>query len=416
MAGDTTVGYSPFLEDGSIDVVFQGDEYTVAKSIEALANGIPRDQIEGVVHMSGGAIKHNRPARPIRALDELPHSTLYIADKIDQLKEKGLDYLPYLRATRGCYAACSFCHEAVPHFEDLEVRHRHVSLGWLRKSLRRVVSRGATEIMFQDSNFLPHPRRGDAWVSEFTTLMRADFPKVTFAFWTRAQDLAPERIKMLRDTNLAYVLIGVESLINSRLKRLRKGLNAKQIRSGIRLLQEAGIEGKLSFILFDPETTISELRSEVAEMARLFSECPDVQRNPIFAWNILTPHPDTPLYSRLQGKGLLHDQITWGIEEQVSYMSSRLVGSPGLIAPVRDGLVGVVCEAFRLYQYEYARKWHAFSRAVRDGDGQGTFNRHLPLRMVGVLKQLVEIAYSNQSFIIRRRSITASTYHLTCDI
>lgn len=415
LAGDTAVGFGPFLKDGVVDIVLQGDEDTVAATIGALAYGASFNKVEGVVFLRGGRLSRRRPRLPsTSSLDRLPHPTLYAAHS-EAVRSGRLRYLPNLRATRGCYARCSFCHESISFYDALAPRHRHVSIEWLTADIQRVVDAGAREIMFQDSNFLPQPGAGDEWVAAFVHMMRTRFPSVAFSFWTRAQDLTPTRVVLLRQSKLSSVLIGIESLIDSRLHKLRKGLRSDQIRSAIRSLQENGIEGKLSFILFDPESTVDSVLAELQEIEKLFRECPDVQRNPIFAWNILTPHPNTPLHDEYTRRGLLGRRPERQFVEQFSFMAGRLIGDTEPVDIIHDDTVAVLCEAFRLYQFEYARKWYAVLQACRENETEAaSFFWRLPLRMLPVLRGMAEQAESfrGMDLLCLQADLTATLY--TC--
>lgn len=383
LSGDTNIGCDPLLAKGTVDFVHNGNEESLSIALKRLSTDARVSAVPGISLFSDGEIKKcNQTTSTTKPNADPPIPHFYSIEYPSFSAER---YAPRLRATKNCYARCVFCHEAQQYSWGL---HYHFPIAWLRETISQSVSNGACELHFHDSNFLPHTSRGDSWVEQFTRMMRDDFPSLQYSFWTRAEDLTPERISLLVEAKPEYVLVGVESFSDLRLRRLGKKTTAAENVGALRRLGRAGIEARVSLILFDFDVSFGEIENDLCVINDLCREFPNLITSPMFMWNILRPQPGTKFhghYFKETSKGLkFRDQYVRG-------MANRLQPDTGNVEAFGDPRILILSEIFRYLQYEITAKWFSVSAIERATNSPvGTFLRDLPLRYIKPMLALLE--------------------------
>ena len=111
---------------------------------------------------------------------------------------------------------------------------------------------------------------------------------------------------------LSLYQFGVENLADNALKRFNKGMRYQDIRAALRLVDELcanhanlEVERSFGFILFDPWTTIAELRENVVRAGEIGLDRYRGQA-PFTAVRLL---PEMPMYWRARAEGLLSEDL-----------------------------------------------------------------------------------------------------------
>jgi len=164
----------------------------------------------------------------------------------------------YILGSRGCPFKCSFCYVNNIYGEGS---------GWRGRSVDNILdeieilmkNHGAKYFYFADANFLGPSGGAFARVQEF--YKRAQERKLEFEFGMecRASDINEPTIDLLQKTGLKNIFLGIESGSEAALGRYCKGTNTKKNAEAIRLVREKKISLSYGWIMFDPQTTLSDL-------------------------------------------------------------------------------------------------------------------------------------------------------------
>ncbi|MFE9558716.1 B12-binding domain-containing radical SAM protein [Streptomyces sp. NPDC006703] len=252
------------LEDApQIDSVVRGEgEYGITELAWRVATGAPLSQMRGLTYRQDGRPR-TAPERPrIRDLDALPRPARRDLEWIIKNGRRG-GHSAYLVASRGCYAACTFCsiHQI---YGDHNVMRR--SPGSIVEEMRLIgEEQGVRRFSFVDDLFIMPSPNGYRWVEEFCDQIVEAGLDVNFYAEMRADTVKPDFVRRLRDVGLHRLFIGVESGVDSVLKRWDKGTTVADNETALANLRETGMPPhaiNFGYIMFDPEMSLAELREQ----------------------------------------------------------------------------------------------------------------------------------------------------------
>lgn len=191
----------------------------------------------------------------------------------------------YVCSSRGCPKKCTFCSIIV-----MSPRYRLRSVASLMDEIQGLYAKKTFgHISFLDANFFVHPRR----TLEFAKTLYAWNPEMTWS-GTATADAICKHADVLSEIgrlNCSFLEVGIESGNAQVLSRFNKWTTVDQNHNALRLLQQANIDVGLDFIMFDPETTVSDLRENFAFLsdAELLGYSP-----PECLYNAMRLYPGTP--------------------------------------------------------------------------------------------------------------------------
>ena len=194
-----------------------------------------------------------------------------------------------MSSSRGCPKRCTFCSIIV-----MAPKFRFRSVESLMDELRAChAEQPFGHISFVDANFFVHVRR----TLEFSRRLHEWNPEITWA-GTATADFVARHAEVLAEIgalNCAQLELGIESGSPSVLRRFNKRTTVEQNLAAIELLAYAGIDLELDFIMFDPETTLDELR----ENWEFFARADLMGYHPVeHLYNALKLYPGTPARDR----------------------------------------------------------------------------------------------------------------------
>lgn len=210
---------------------------------------------------------------------------------------------------RGCYANCAFCCISAWHEQTLpgkRFRLRPVEdvaeeMAWLRKE------KGIEIFIFHDDNFfLPQRRDGLERIHALgNALDRRGTGDIATIVKARPNNLDREILDALRSRlGLIRIFLGVESDSEMGLRTLGRRVDSAQNHRAMDLLEEAGVYVCFNMLIFDPDTRIEDLRTNLSFMER-YAEVPmNFGRVELYA--------GTPLLDRMQAEGrAAGDYLEW---------------------------------------------------------------------------------------------------------
>jgi radical SAM superfamily enzyme YgiQ (UPF0313 family) len=214
-----------------------------------------------------------------------------------------------LVSSRGCYANCSFCCIASWHEQSLPgVRYRLRDVGSVADEMLHLKrTRGIDIFVFHDDNFfVPGHRRN---VERFTALADALDERAIGEFATvvkaRPTDCDPDVFRILKERlRCIRVYIGIETDADQGLRTLRRWAKPSQNRRAIELVRSLDLYTCFNMLIFDPDTTVESLRTNI-EFMRYAPEFPsNFGRVELYA--------GTPLLARMQAEGrCTGDYMQW---------------------------------------------------------------------------------------------------------
>ena len=292
-------------------------EETITGIVDRLAAGADAAGAPGTVALRDGAlvrVEHE----PGRGLDALPRPDFDLMPGVD------FHARPYpIVTTRGCPYPCSFC--AVGEVGGRRWRYRSATdvVDELEAAARRW---GVRRFDVHDDNFTQSYRRAIEVCEE---LVRRDLDLT----WTcgngiRADRVRPDLAVAMRRAGCVLACVGVESADPEVFEAVDKGETLDDVRRGIRILKEAGIEVVGFFIVGLPGDTY-----ERSQQALAFVEESGLDSA---RFGLLAPYPGMPAWSWVQQEarwlGDWKDGVHFGDELRPVFETGSFPGSAMLRA------------------------------------------------------------------------------------
>jgi radical SAM superfamily enzyme YgiQ (UPF0313 family) len=238
-----------FLLAHGVDSVIGGEvEEPLAALAEALESGADRGGIPGAGTTAPVAAPHlARLAFPVPSRGALPPLKRYARLERDGRHE----LVGYVEASRGCK------HCPIPPVYG--GRFFVVPPDVVLADARQQVEAGATHLTLGDPDFLNGPRHAVA----VARAIHAEFPHVSFDFTAKVEHLLKHRALLpeFRALGCAFVVSAVESLSDTVLAHLDKGHTRADVLALVRLMRDAGVALRPTWVAFTPWTTLDDYRA-----------------------------------------------------------------------------------------------------------------------------------------------------------
>ena len=250
----------------SVDGVLTGEPELTFKSLaRALSSGqgsggIENKKIPGLVKRAAGNMEWNFsggqfPApRTARDLDTLPFP----------LRTPAMRRLPEvnLLGSRGCYGRCTFC-----HLSAFGGRWRGRSPENIVEEIDGIISgSGARDFYFTDPNFFGPGAAGQQRAMRLASLLGPE--EIRFGIEARVGDIRQQTISALAKAGLRQILVGLESGRDEALRRMGKMATVSEGEEALRILRRNGIEPNIGFIMFEPASTLEDIRANFEFLKR----------------------------------------------------------------------------------------------------------------------------------------------------
>ena len=195
-----------------------------------------------------------RPRKPVSNLDNLPSP---FRNDYELKKKKGIS--TYILASRGCYGKCTFCY--LDNFYGDESQWRGRSPENVFNEISGIYEEhGGRYFYFADANFFGPGRKGKERACELAELIVNNGIKIKFGIESRVNDIEEKTIGALVKAGLKDVFLGVESGSQRSLTKFRKYTTVEDNKNAITILRKYGIEPNYGFIMFEPDSTLADVR------------------------------------------------------------------------------------------------------------------------------------------------------------
>lgn len=285
-------------------IVRQEAEESLVALCQAVQSGRTLSNLVGIAYRDVQGAVHIAPPAPLPDLTRLPRP--------DRRGEPAACFghgIAPLVGSRGCYANCSFCCIAAWHEQSLPgKRYRLRDVDAIADEMVAMNrERGIDIFVFHDDNFfMPGHKKNQERFSALADALEArDLRLFATVVKARPTDVHPEVFRILtKRLKCIRVYIGIETDADQGLTTLRRWSGTKQNRNAIRLVRDLDLYTCFNMLIFDPDTTIESLETNVSFM-RFAAEYPsNFGRVELYA--------GTPLLERMQMEGrCTGDYLSW---------------------------------------------------------------------------------------------------------
>lgn len=330
----------------------------------------------GVLKPIPGLARRGEPFLPRPLIDDLSRLPIP-ADAGANLGYTSLN----IAASRGCYGDCSFCF-IKPYYGCGRRRVRDVPS--LERELdERLSRRPVKSLYFIDPTFIAPGLQERERIIAISRVARA--AGLPFGFETRVDTVEEELLTILSRNGAGSIFLGIESGCNSVLQRIGKRITREQIKKAVRIVRNCGLQLNIGFIMFEPDTTLDELRENYAFLEEL-GLLNDVELTVNLLYHnqiILCGSPAWENFER-EGRLLLDDRLPF--EARYRFQDKR-------VQRVCEAM-GQLASIYFLGMDNFRRSAGAFDVVCPSGDeinlllreaflalcasaGEGSYNRHL---------------------------------------
>lgn len=215
-------------------------DYTIRDLAFAIDRGTEFSEVDGLVYRNNGDILHNRERECIEDLDEIPFSSKFVKEHLDE-KDYFFSASSYpeiqVFTGRGCTARCNFC--VYP-----QTMHGH---RYRFRSPENVVAEfeyiaqnfpDVKEIVIEDDTFTSKKSR----VVDICNLLIQKGLHKRFKWLCNARvNLDFETMKIMKKAGCRLIIPGIESGSQFILNNIKKGTTVKQIEEYVKNSKRAGL-------------------------------------------------------------------------------------------------------------------------------------------------------------------------------
>jgi radical SAM superfamily enzyme YgiQ (UPF0313 family) len=299
-----------------------------------------------------------------------------------------------LVSSRGCYANCSFCCIAAWHEQSLpgkRYRLRDVE-DVAAEMVAMQKERGIDIFVFHDDNFFVpgHKKNIDRFNALADALERQKIGPFATVVKARPTDVTMPVFSVLKNRlNCIRCYIGIETDADQGLSTLQRWSQSKQNHRAIDIARELDLYACFNMLLFDPDTTIDSIETNIAFM-RFAAEFPsNFGRVELYA--------GTPLLARMHNEGKTRgDYLSWDYTlndapaERVFQLSMRCFETRNFgLDALANRIMGT------RFDVEVARKFHP-ERVKPEWIEEGkALSRVMSLSGADSLERIVEFVKAN---------------------
>lgn len=263
-------------------------EITWLQLVETIENNGDVSSVPGLAFIKNGKVIYTaeRPVADISLFPDIDWSLLDVRKYFSSFFN--CDKMLYLHATKGCPAQCTFCSNQKFH----QSKNRCRSIPQIMKDIDYLYSQGMNGIYFSDELWMPNKNLRTELCNE---LINRNY-KLVWGCQMRLGVLKEDDIKLMQKAGCRWILFGLESGNEERIKKIKKNIDLSKAKETVRWCEEAGITVQASFIIGYPDETEEEIRNTVVFADSLNSS--------LIAVNILTPLPNSEIYKEINEKGI----------------------------------------------------------------------------------------------------------------
>ncbi|MBI4855940.1 MAG: B12-binding domain-containing radical SAM protein [Acetobacterium woodii] len=250
-----------------------------------------------------------------------------------------------ISGSRGCYGGCTFCY-INPYYGDIKRKWRGRSPENIIAEIDAVMKE--TDIRyfyFMDPNFYGPGQAGKDRVLKLASLLKERH--INFGIEARANDIEDETIQVLVDAGLKHILIGLESGRDEALKRLNKLTTVADNEQALQILRKHGIEPSVGFIMFEPDSTLEDLKVNYDFLKRnALLDKLEISVNVLYHHMIILQGSSS--YKALQEQGRLNISKHSTYEADTDYLNPKVAMLAGMLRDMTNHIFSYMKDTWEL--------------------------------------------------------------------
>ncbi len=338
-----------FALSDSIDCIARKEyDFTVKKLADAIENSDDLSVVDGLSYRKDGEIKHNVDAQYIENLDEIPFASQFIKEYLDVD-----DYvfpasaLPEIQifTGRGCPARCNYCvYPQTLHGHKYRLRSVDNVIEEFKYILKNFPQ--VKQVVIEDDTFTVNKKR----TVEFCEKMIESGMNKKIRWLCNARvNLDYETMRIMKKAGCKLIIPGIESVDQTILNNIRKGITVEQIEAYIRNAKKAGLMVHACYMVGNKGETKETMNRTLQAALRFKTDT--MQFFP------LIPYPGTEAYRWAKENGYIKHGYSHYLKEDGTL--NCVISTEELSA---DDLVSFCSYARKKY---YLRPWYILHRIKR---------------------------------------------------
>lgn len=246
------------FKEGCVDFIVIGEgEITFTELLNSLENGKSFYDIDGLAFVDNDGVHINKD-REFADLSTFPAIDWSLVNpnkycQIYFLCKK----MMYLYSSKGCPAKCTFCYSPGYH----RCTHRKRPPEQVVDEIEYLVKNcGVDGINFSDELWNP----GKEDMQALFRMFRERELNFVWGCQSRLGTFDKEELQLMYDAGCRWILFGIESGSEERIKKIKKGIRLDMAKEIFRDCREIGITAQSSFIIGYPDETEQELKQTVS--------------------------------------------------------------------------------------------------------------------------------------------------------
>jgi anaerobic magnesium-protoporphyrin IX monomethyl ester cyclase len=285
-------GYGPtpepefFVKKTGCDIVVLGEgETTAVRLMDAIENKTSLKDVLGIAYREGDKVLINQRPPQIEDLDSLPRYAYHLFPMeyyrmMRMPNAETSDFVMPMMSGRGCTFKCTFCYRMDTGYRARNSEALLDEVEYLYKEY------GINYVSFQDDLLMTSVEHTEEVCRAFA---KRNLP-VKWNCNGRLNYCSKELLKFMKDTGCVFINYGIESMDNTVLKYMKKGLRTDQIIQGIEDTLEIGISPGLNMMFGNYGDNGQTLQKAVDFLIKYddFAQMRTIRP--------VTPYPGSPIY------------------------------------------------------------------------------------------------------------------------
>jgi anaerobic magnesium-protoporphyrin IX monomethyl ester cyclase len=339
-APEETLFQSPWIDA----VVIGEGERTLVELVRAVAEDKDIHHVPGIAFADGGMVVKTSPQARIENLDQLP---LPARELLPMARYRALGTPCTVITSRGCPFSCIFCSGRRMFGPKVRFRNPGLVVDEIEKLQRDF---GLAKINIVDDTFTLNHHHARAVCEE---MLRRNL-KIKWSAFARVDRISEDLAQLMNRAGCEWVLFGVESADEGILKTIRKGITPEEVRRGVKIAAEAGINVFNSFIFGLPGESRDTALKSLAFGDELYHKY-----GAKYGFHMLSPLPGTEVYERAKDYGIRILSRNWAL-----YNANEPITETATMS------TEMVKEAMSIYDRGIEAAWDDIKHRAKDGDAQ----------------------------------------------